>query len=145
MTGLAESASTTGRRGATPTPVSISSDARSPLTSHRCEPYSGARAGSRIRKTWSGNCVISNQSELLLPTRASVDDIVDASADRVRREAPFFPEIAAIGRSAVSDRDIVDAGADRVRREAPWFTGIATAKTSAVSDVSDRAYSSART
>ena len=134
MTGLAESASTTGRRGATPTPVSINSDARSPLTSHRFEPCSGARAGSRIRKTWSGNCAISNQSKLLLPTRACVDDTVDASADGT--------EIAAAGTSATGDRDIVDAGADRVRREAPWFTGIAAAKTSAVSD---RAYSSART
>ncbi|MFZ2106124.1 MAG: hypothetical protein WAV18_12220, partial [Roseiarcus sp.] len=69
-------------------------------------------------------------------------DIVDAGADRVRREAPWFTGIAAAKTSAVSDRDIVDAGADRVRREAPWFTGIAAAKTSAVSD---RAYSSART
>src|SRR5271163_4711529 len=103
MTGLAESASTTGRRGATPTPVSINSDARSPLTSHRFEPCSGARAGSRIRKTWSGNCVISNQSKLLLPTHACVDDTVDASADRVRRQAPWFSEVAADGRSAIGD------------------------------------------
>jgi hypothetical protein len=67
---------------------------------------------------------------------------VNASADPVRREAPFFSEIAATGTSATGDRDIVDAGADRVRREARWFTGISAAKTSAVSD---RAYSSART
>ena len=62
MIGFPLKISTAGRKGATPTPVSMRSDARSPTTSHAFDPWSGASAGSRMRKIRSGNAVISNQS-----------------------------------------------------------------------------------
>ena len=63
MIGFSLMALTTGRRGATPAPVSIGSEKRSAATSQMVEPCSGPGAGSRNRKIRFENSAISNQGD----------------------------------------------------------------------------------